>query len=205
MPDDQDWRLKFELEHAEKGRALDQLLGRIRSPGIASETGAAVSDDVAITHDGSILFAYAGSESALANARVAIEAALRGEGINASASVSHWDDRVDEWRQVDPPLAGAAKASTEARERSEEQAESRTLIATIGKQIRSEVEQTMLDGATKLGLECEIHEHPHLLSTQVAFTVSGPRRKLDEFAEDLRQEELLTMRFERQMMLRPVL
>ena len=62
----------------------------------------------------------------------------------------------------------------------------------------------MSDGAEKLGLECEIHEHPHLLSSQIAFTVTGPKRKLDEFAQDLRQEEILTMRAQRRLMLSPL-
>ena len=48
------------------------------------------------------------------------------------------------------------------------------------------------------------HEHPHLLSTQVAFTVTGPRRKLDEFAEDLRREEILTVRAQSEVMLSPL-
>jgi hypothetical protein len=38
----------------------------------------------------------------------------------------------------------------------------------------------------------------------VAFTVTGPRRKLDEFAEGLRAEELATMRAERTVMLSPL-
>jgi hypothetical protein len=205
VPDDQNWRLKLELQSRERRRDLDRLLARVRSPEIAREAGSAISDEVAITHDGDLLFAYAASESALANARSALEAALRAERITASATVSHWDERVDEWAQVDPPLTASAKAAGEARERDEERVESRTLLATIGKSIRSDVEQTMRDGAAKLGLGCEVHEHPHLLSTQVAFTVTGPRRKLDEFADVLKEEELVTMRFERQMTLRPVL
>src|SRR4029077_13255107 len=122
------------------------------------------------------------------NARSALEAALRGDRIAASATVRHWEDHDDEWVQVDPPLSGSAKVAAEARKRDDARVESRTLVALVGRLIRGEVEQTMRDGAARLGLACEIHEHPHLLSTQVAFTVTGPRRKLDEFAEDLRRE-----------------
>ena len=50
----------------------------------------------------------------------------------------------------------------------------------------------------------EVIEHPHLLTRQVAFTVTGSRRKLDEFAEGLRAEELATMRTEREVMLSPL-
>jgi hypothetical protein len=205
MADEDNWRLRVELEHEQKRRALDHLLQRVRSRELADETGVTVSDDVAITHDGNLLFAYAATDGALAHARKAIEVALREDGIGWSDVVSRWDERLDEWLQVDPPLIGAAKAAEEARERGEEEVESRTLIARIGKLVRSEVEQTMQDAAAKLGLECELHEHPHLLDSQVAFTVRGPRRKVQEFAQDLREEELMTMRIERQVLLRPVL
>jgi len=200
-----DWRLRAALEVArEKGRTLDTLIRRLRSPEAVTDAPPAVADDVVLTHDGNLLFAYAPTRPALDVARAAIEATLRADGIAACVYVSHWDDRVDEWVQVEPALAGEARRAAQARERDAEKLESRTLVAVVGKLIRAELEQTMRDGAEKLGLECEIHEHPHLLSSQVAFTVSGPRRKLDEFAEDLRREEILTMRAQRQLMLSPL-
>jgi hypothetical protein len=78
------------------------------------------------------------------------------------------------------------------------------MVASTGKQIRSEVEQTMRGWADKLNLRCEVIEDPHLLTTQVAFTVTGPKRKIDEFAEGLRAEEFATMRTERAVMLSPL-
>jgi hypothetical protein len=78
------------------------------------------------------------------------------------------------------------------------------MVASTGKLIRAEVEQTMRGWAEKLGLKCDVIEHPHLLTTQVAFTVNGPKRKIDEFAEGLRAEELATMRTERAVMLSPL-
>jgi hypothetical protein len=58
--------------------------------------------------------------------------------------------------------------------------------------------------ADQLGLQCEVVEHPHLLTTQVAFTVTGPRRRIDEFAAALRGEEVATMRAEREVILSPL-
>jgi hypothetical protein len=78
------------------------------------------------------------------------------------------------------------------------------MVASTGKLIRAEVEQTMLEWAEKLGLPCELIEHPHLLTTQVAFTVTGPKRKIDEFAQGLKAEEVATMRAERTVMLSPL-
>jgi hypothetical protein len=58
----------------------------------------------------------------------------------------------------------------------------------------------MLERAGELGIECKIVEHPHLLTSQVAFTVTGPRRKLDEFCDGLRAEGLATLRFGRSVL-----
>ena len=69
---------------------------------------------------------------------------------------------------------------------------------------RAEFERTMVTWAQELGLEYEVIEHPHMLTTQVAFTVTGPRRKIDEFAQGLRAEEIATMRTERAVMISPL-
>jgi hypothetical protein len=58
--------------------------------------------------------------------------------------------------------------------------------------------------AEKLDLQCTLAEHPHLLTTQVAFTVTGHKRKIDEFALGLKAEELATMRTERAVMMSPL-
>jgi hypothetical protein len=118
--------------------------------------------------------------------------------------VSHWDDELDVWRQTDPPPEGQVRRAEDAVERDAETVETRTLVASAGKLIRSEFEQTMRDWAQRLGLQCQIVEHPHLLTTQVAFTVTGPRRKIDEFVQGLRAEGLATMRTETAVMLSPL-
>lgn len=118
--------------------------------------------------------------------------------------MSRWDDGLDEWRQTDPPLSGEAKRVDEANRRGAEAVETRTMVASSGKEIRAEFEQVMVNRARKLGLECEVIEHPHMLTTQVAFTVRGPKRKIDEFAQGLRAEELATMRTERAVMISPL-
>lgn len=200
MPDDQDWRLKADLDVENKAGALSHLLRSIRS----GEVGAEVPDDVAITHDDNLLFAYAASKAAMTTTRAVIEAVVRRDGVKAIINVSHWDEDLDEWVQVDPPLTGTAERSQQAAVRDAEKSESRTMVASTGKLIRAEVEQTMREWADKLNLQCEIVEHPHLLTTQVAFTVTGPRRKVDEFAAGLKAEELATLRTERAVMLSPL-
>jgi hypothetical protein len=204
VSEDQDWRLKAVLDAEDRSSTLDHLLGRVRGPDVVEEVGEEVPHDVAITHDGNLLFAYAASRASLTTGRRAIEAVLRRDGVRADVYVSHWDERFDEWLQVEPPLAGEAKRTEEAAERDAETVESRTMVASTGKLIRAEVEQTMRECAEKLGLKCEVIEHPHLLTTQVAFTVIGSKRKVDEFADGLRAEELATMRTERAVMMSPL-
>ena len=202
--DDQDWRLQAELDVPEPGGALRSLLGRVRGPDVGKELEAIVPRDVVITHDGRLLFAYAADEQTLAAARHGLEQVLAHDGITASVRVSHWDDERDAWRQTDPPPTAQERQADAAAERDLETIETRSLIVTSGRLIREEVEQTMRDWAAKLGLECEIVEHPHLLSSQLAFTVTGSKRKIDEFARGLQAEEWSTIRAETTVMLSPL-
>ena len=202
---DDSWRLRAELAGSGDGHgAARGVVRRLRGPDVVSGAREAVAGDVVITHDGGTLFAYAPSAEALHAARTAIEGVLLEDGMSAQMQVSHWEDSLDEWRQVDPPLAGEQLREQQAATGRELAVETRTLVALAGRPIREEFEQTMNAWAQRLGLECAIVEHPHLLSTQVAFTVTGPSRRIDEFAQGLRAEEHATMRAERGVMLSPL-
>jgi hypothetical protein len=201
VPDEQDWRLTARLDSAGDPGTLEQLVARARDPKVVRDVEAAVLEDVVITHDGTLLFAYAATDATLAAARSAIEGVLLQDGVRASISVSRWDDALDTWRQTDPPPSGEAE---QAAERDAEAPDSRALVVKVGKEIRAGFEQSMLAWAEQLGLSCTIVEHPHLLTTQVGFTVAGPKRKVDEFADGLRAEERATIRTERTVMASPL-
>lgn len=204
MSDQDDWRLKAELELEEHRGRLDRFVGRVHDPQVVRDVGGAVPHDVAITHDGRLLFAYAASEESVRAARTAIESVLERDGVGASISISRWDADRDEWRQVDPPLGEEATHAASEAARDADAIETRTMVASAGKLVRAEVEASMRVWAEKLGLECEVVEHPHMLTTQVAFTVTGPRRRIDEFASGLRAEEVATMRAENAVILSPL-
>jgi hypothetical protein len=191
-----DWRLEFELDVADTRRSLSELIGRVRKPDVVHDAEASVPEHVVVTHDGRMLFAYAADEETMRSAQRAIEAVLARDGVGASARVSRWDEQHDGWRQIDPPPSAAEQLAEEAAERADEATETRTLVASSGKLVRAEFEQTMLSWAQKLGLECRIVEHPHLLSTQVAFTVTGPKGKIAEFSRGLRAEGWAQVRSE---------
>jgi hypothetical protein len=202
--DEQDWRLRAELNVADAGGVLGELIGRLRGPDVVGEIETTVPHDVVITHDGKLLFAYAADETTLAAARGAIEGLLARDGISVSVRVSHWDDELGKWRQTDPPLGEAERQLEVAAERDAEAIETRTLVVSSGKMIRAEFEQSSREWADKLGLQYSIVEHPHLLTTQLGFTVTGPRRKLDEFAQGLAAEERATIRAETAVMSSPL-
>jgi hypothetical protein len=202
--DAQDWRIEAELDVAEPGGVLQSLLGRVRGPDLVKELEAMVPRDVVITHDGQRLFVYAADEQTLAAARRGVEEVLARDAIKASMRVSHWDDELERWRQTDPPPSAEDRQADEAAERDGETIETRTLVVSSGRMIRAEVEQSMREWAERLGLECKIVEHPHLLTSQLAFTVTGAKRKIDEFARGLRAEEWATIRTETQVMLSPL-
>jgi hypothetical protein len=196
-PDEKDWRLQLALALDDPKPALGGLLKRLRgeSPAIGA-IEASVANDVVVTHDGELLFAYAASQSALDGARVSIEAALQDQQLGATISVSHWDEQLFDWRQVDPPLGDSEER---ARERSDDAAmasETRTVVVKLGREVRSEVERSLQISAGELGVECKLVEHPHLLRTQVAFTATGPHRKVEQFFAGLQAEERATIRTE---------
>jgi hypothetical protein len=204
---DEDWRLTAELEVGDSGGELHKLIGRLRGGDggdIADEIKAAAPQDAVITHDGRLLFAYAADQAALAAARSAIEAVLAREHLLASFRVSRWDDELDQWLQTDPPLSAEQLRTASAAARAAEATETRTLVATSGRLVRAEFEQTMSSWAQRLNLECKIVEHPHLLSTHLAFTVTGPKRKVDEFARGLDAEGWAYVRTETAVMASPL-
>jgi hypothetical protein len=201
---EQDWRLQAELDVGDARSALHGLISRLRGPDVVKEVQATVPHDVVITHDGKLLFAYAAEEATLRAARSAIEAVLERDGIAATVRLSRWDDEFDRWQQIDPPASAEERRTQDVADRDADAIETRTMVASSGKLVRAEFEQSMLDWAAKLGLECEIIEHPHLLTTQVGFTVTGPKRKIDEFSQGLSAEGWAAVRAETGVMLSPL-
>ena len=197
--DDRDWRLTGEIPGLQGAGGLHGFVERIRDPTVLGELRAAVSDEVVVTHDGNRLFAYAAGRGTIEKARAAMESVLEKDGMQATLSLTHFSAQLDEW--VDPDDHTPAEREREAVALAPE---SRTLVALVGREIREEFEQSMRTWADRLGLRLEIVEHPHLLDSQVAFTVSGPARKVDEFAAGLAAEERRTIRTERTVMLSPL-
>jgi hypothetical protein len=196
MTDGQDWRLEAESDAG--GSLLDRALQAVH--GRADELGSAEVDvphGVAVTHDGGKVFAYADSQAAISATRDALASQLTREGNGLSnVRISRWDPSLNDWVQVDPPLAGAAAAQQDAAVRDAATPETQTVICTAGKGIDEQVEETMREAAEALGLKVEIVEHPHLLTTQVAFELTGPRGSIAEFRRELRAEGLATIRAE---------
>lgn len=204
--DDRDWRLKAQLLTTDVHRSLHAILERLRGDSdLLEEIKTAAPQEIVITHDGEQLFAYAASQQALEAARGAIESVLSRENIEASITVSHWDDGHDRWLQTDPPLSPEGALAEQDQESREDAVETRTLVAHSGRMVRAEFEQTMRECAERLGLECNIIEqHPHLLTLQVGFTVTGSKRKVDEFARALEAEGWAYVRAETGVMAGPL-
>ena len=114
----------------------------------------------------------------------------------------HWDENLRAWRQIEPPLTPAQEEqlrqanAVDNRQATAQDAEieTRTVMCVTGKLIRKSFERQMLAFAQELGLQCEIAEHPHLLSTQVAFNVTGPSSGVDQFDRYLKSEAKVTAR-----------
>jgi hypothetical protein len=200
----EDWRLQAELELERPGGVVRDLIGRFRDPGVVKDVQAEVPHDVVLSHDGELFFAYAPSREILDATREAIEGVLARDGVEARITVSHWDEETDRWRQVEPPPSAEQERAQESAGARDTAIETRTMVASSGNIVRTEFEQTMLAGARRLGLECNVVEHPRFLTTQIAFTVTGPRRKIDEFAQDLRSEGVAMLRTDEWLVASPI-
>ncbi len=190
MADDQDWRLRADLADPAG------LHARLRDAHhFEHELQPLISHDVVLSYDEDTLFAYASTREAISATRRAIEHQLASDGLAATLRIAHWDDDlgdVGDWHDVDPPPDGAGR-TREAAERDEHtahqadgaRAETRTVAITSGRMVRTWFEKTVADEARELGVELSIVEHPHLLTTQIAFTLTGPTSKVDTVVEDL--------------------
>ncbi len=203
MSRDQDWRLRLDLDESAD---LDGLIGRVRDrpDDFEDEARAVLSDGVVLTHDGDTFFAYAVNEKALDDARDAIESVLRSEQRGGAISVSHWDEKLRAWCQIDPPLTPAQEEQlhkVDATDNGQTAAadvgsETRTVMCVTGKLIRKSFERQMVAFAQEIGLQCGIVEHPHLLSTQLAFNVIGPSNSVEQFDRYLKSEAKATVRLD---------
>ena len=194
---EEDWRLDVEIDHSgERHETLERLLSTVRgAPGEAvDDVRAAAGDDVSITHDGQVLFAYAATKPEIESARRAIDAALHRDGLTATIQASHWDRQIDAWRPIDGSATSAAEAVDGMTDAQARKVETQTIVCSAGRLVRGSVEQAMQRWSEEVGIECRIVEHPHLLTTQIAFTVTGPRHKLDEFRQGLKAEARATFR-----------
>lgn len=194
MATSQSWRLRAELSDG----ALDEAVGKVRQDVDAADWP--LPADVVVTHDGNTLFAYAASEASIKAAKKEVEALPH----RAEIVISHWDMQVGDWVQSDPAPSGQTGQREQTDERSAEAEETRTMVASAGRLVRAEIEEVMHEAAADLHLQLSITEHRHLLTCQVLFQVTGPRRKLDKFAADLNAYELATMRTEAVVMMSPL-
>lgn len=196
-PDERDWRLTGELTAAGGGQ-LHGLLARRREAHAAGDATAAVGPDVVVTHDGERLFAYAATRMAIEDARSKLGDTLARDGLDAELSLTVWSEELGEWVDPDapPPTPDAAAQHQET--------VTRTYVVTLGRWVREEFEQSLAQWAPQLGVTYEVVEHPHLLSSQAAFTVTGPARKVDEFAAAMSAEERASIRTETAVMASPL-
>jgi hypothetical protein len=194
----QDWRLRADIDDA-RG-----VLGRLREARhFEHELEPLIGPDVVLSADDDTLFAYANTRAALEATRDALVRELEQEGRSAVLRISHWDDAHDDWHPIDPPPTAeeaaderrrGAQAAAEAER--EARIETRTVAMTSGKVVRSWFETTVADEARSLGVELSIVEHPHLLSTQIVFTLTGPAGKVEQVIADMNSRAGATTRLE---------
>lgn len=187
MDDQQDWRLRADIADA------PGLMARLREARhFERELEPLLGPEIVLSADDDTLFAYANTREAIDEARGGIEHQLAAEQRNATIRIAHWDDDGEDWHQVDPPPSADELAREERRDREAEaeaareaRIETRTVAVTSGRMVRNWFETTVADEARELGVQLSIVEHPHLLSTQIVFTLTGATGKIEEVIADM--------------------
>ncbi|MGH2850670.1 MAG: hypothetical protein ACRDLP_08645 [Solirubrobacteraceae bacterium] len=187
MEDTKDWRLRVDIGDPSRLHALLRDARRVEH-----DAEAAIPDDVVLDRDDETLFAYAMTRAAIDETRRAIERVLADDGVDASVTLSHWNAPTSDWRQVDPPPDATEREheaqedrENAAAEQRDERIVTRTVAETAGKLVRNFFETTVADEARARGVTLSIVEHPHLLTTQIAFTLTGPAGAVDDVIADL--------------------
>lgn len=200
--DDQDWRLQIDLDDpTEAGIVLHKV--RVDPHAEDHHAPSLLGDDVVVTHDDGRIFVYAATKDSLDAARGVLESVLPGSHGSACVRASRWEEQLRIWRQIEPPLtpeeeqAMSTAVEVEAERRAaNEPSESRTVMAVTGRLIRKQFERQMVGYAQSVGLECEVVEHPHLLFTQIVFTVTGAHNDVAAFAHYLKSEAQASSRID---------
>ena len=185
MDDDQDWRLRVEIGDA---RAVHARLRDARH--FERERDPLVADDVVLSHDGSTVFAYASTRASIDESKRAIEHQLAADGLRGTFRVDHWDEESSSWLEPGEPASASPAAPAE------DPLVTRTYAETSGKLVRNWFETIVADEARARGVTLSIVEHPHLLTTQIAFTLSGPASAVDSVIRTIRARATNLTQFE---------
>jgi hypothetical protein len=185
--DAQDWRLRVDVDDPER---LHEVIREARH--VEHDADALIPHGVVLDRDDTTLFAYANSRAMIDETRKTIERVLSDDGASARVVLGHWDEAIEDWRQIDPPpdAVEVEREAEEGREQTRERAEdsrivTRTAVETAGKLVRNYFETTVADEARDRGVQLSIVEHPHIFTTQLAFTLTGPKGAVDDVIADL--------------------
>ncbi len=183
MADDQDWRLRVDIDDPS---ALHEKLRSARH--FERELDPLIADDVVLSHDDDTVFAYANTSASIEEVRRAVEHQLAQDQLGAQIGVAHWDDASATWlapgEAPPPPLPADNTIVT------------RTFVETAGKLVRKYFEEVVSADARERGVNLSIVEHRHLLTTQIAFTLTGPASAVDSVIADIQAGASSITRFE---------
>jgi hypothetical protein len=102
----EEWRVELDLGEEGHGLSLGE---RLRSLDLDDEAREKLGGDVIVTRDGSRIFLYASSQAAAGEAARVVEELLAEEGIDGSATVTHWDPGDHAWEDISSAAAAHAE------------------------------------------------------------------------------------------------
>lgn len=116
-----DWRLQIDLD--DDGTA-GKLADHMRSEELELELSKEYDEGVIVSHEGEVIYLYAGDREQLDKAQAAIARHLDAKGWKAEFDLRHWHKEADEWEDPDvaePTTAAEREAEHERLMRKEDE------------------------------------------------------------------------------------
>jgi len=124
-----EWRAEAELGEEGHGLSLGE---RLRTLDLDDDARAKLGDRVVVTRDGSRLFLYARSEDEARAAEGVVRQLAAEEGVDASTSLTRWDETAESWVPAEGGAAPAA-AAAEPEAAGEAEWEARIVLPSVRK------------------------------------------------------------------------
>jgi hypothetical protein len=178
---DGDWRLQVELREQLRFSSRTRHIGQIEHLVERERIG----PEVALSYEGTTVFAYGSTAAGLAAADRAIRDALIADGRTAAIRAFRWDETEGSWCEVSPALALGYESATTAPE-APRLVVTRTASCSAGRPVATAYLKNLNEYAEMRGIDCAIVATPGMFRTRLEITITGTEDQVGQFLRYMR-------------------